>query len=118
MNETFMPGASHLAAGPLVARRISGQQPLEVLAVGGLAELRDVGLEAGAVDPAFAESDFLKAGDFEALTILDDDRNAVSIAATAAQAVEGGVTGQFTVTRTGSTAAALTVRFSRLVPST
>lgn len=43
------------------------------------------------------------------LTILDDDRNAVSIAATAAQAVEGGGSGQLIITRTGSTAASLSV---------
>ncbi len=43
------------------------------------------------------------------LTILDDDRNAVSILATTGQAVEGGAAGQFTVARTGSTAASLSV---------
>ena len=43
------------------------------------------------------------------LSILDDDRNTVSIVATTPTAVEGGASGVFTVSRTGSTTAALTV---------
>lgn len=46
------------------------------------------------------------------LTILDDDRNAVSVAASNPSAVEGGVAGQLTLTRTGSTAAVLTVNLT------
>ena len=55
-----------------VSRRISGQQAFQVLAVGGLAELLDVGLEAGAVDPALREGDFLDAGDLQAGAVLKD----------------------------------------------
>ena len=43
------------------------------------------------------------------LSILDDDRNTVSIVATTPTAVEGGASGLLTVSRTGSTAASLTV---------
>ena len=46
------------------------------------------------------------------LTILDDDRNAVTIEATGATAVEGGGTGELTVTRTGSTNASLSVNLT------
>ncbi len=46
------------------------------------------------------------------LSILDDDRNAVSIVATTPNAVEGGASGIFTVSRTGSTTAALTVNLT------
>ncbi len=43
------------------------------------------------------------------LSILDDDRNTVTITATTPTAVEGGTSGQLTVSRTGSTTASLTV---------
>jgi Calx-beta domain/PKD domain len=43
------------------------------------------------------------------LSILDDDRNTVTVTATGPNAVEGGAPGQFTLTRTGSAAAALSV---------
>ncbi|MDB6070699.1 MAG: outer rane adhesin like protein, partial [Verrucomicrobiales bacterium] len=43
------------------------------------------------------------------LTISDDDRNEVTIASTLPNANEGGAGGQFTLTRSGSTAATLTV---------
>ncbi len=46
------------------------------------------------------------------LTILDDDRNAVAVAASNPSAVEGGAAGQLTLTRTGNTAAALTVNLT------
>ncbi len=43
------------------------------------------------------------------LTIADDDRNVVTIAATTPNAVEGGASGVFTLTRTGNLAATLAV---------
>jgi hypothetical protein len=45
-------------------------------------------------------------------TILDDDRNTVTIAATTPTAVEGGAAGVFTVTRTGNTTGTLNVSLS------
>jgi hypothetical protein len=45
-------------------------------------------------------------------TILDDDRNTVSIEATTPTAVEGGANGVLVVTRTGNTSGALTVALS------
>lgn len=44
--------------------------------------------------------------------IADDDRNIVTVEATGATAIEGGTNGTFTVTRTGSTIAALTVNLT------
>jgi hypothetical protein len=46
------------------------------------------------------------------ILIADDDRNTVSIAATTPTALEGGASGVFTLTRTGSTNAALTVNLT------
>lgn len=47
------------------------------------------------------------------ITIADDDKPTVTIAATDANAAEPGTdTGQFTITRTGSTASALTVNYA------
>ncbi len=46
------------------------------------------------------------------LTIADDDRNTVTIAATTPTAVEGGASGVFTITRTGNTTGALTVNLT------
>ena len=43
------------------------------------------------------------------LSILDDDRNTVTVTASTPTAVEGGASGQLTVSRTGSTTASLTV---------
>ena len=45
-------------------------------------------------------------------TIADDDRSILTLAATDATVSEAGDAGQFTLTRTGSTAGALTVNFS------
>ena len=44
----------------------------EVLAVGGFAEVLDLGFEAGLIDPAIAKGDLLETGDLEALAVLDD----------------------------------------------
>ncbi len=46
------------------------------------------------------------------LTIADDDRNTVTIAATTPTAVEGGASGVFTITRTGNTTGSLTVNLT------
>ncbi len=46
------------------------------------------------------------------LTIADDDRNTVNIVATTPNAVEGGASGVFTITRTGNTSGSLTVNLT------
>jgi regulation of enolase protein 1 (concanavalin A-like superfamily) len=46
------------------------------------------------------------------LSVLDDDRNTVTLTATTPTAVEGGASGLFTVTRTGVLTAALTVNLT------
>lgn len=46
------------------------------------------------------------------VTIDDDDRNTVTIAATTPNAVEGGASGVFTLTRTGNTSGSLTVNLT------
>ena len=50
---------------------LAGEEPAQVLGVARLAELRDVGLEAGPVDPALPPGDLLQAGDLEPLAVLD-----------------------------------------------
>jgi hypothetical protein len=57
----------YLAVNPAASNEF-----LEVGAVVGLAELGDGGVEAGASEPALAETDFFEAGDLETLAVFDD----------------------------------------------
>jgi hypothetical protein len=45
---------------------------LQVGAVVGFAEFRDGDFEGGLGEPTLAETDFFEAGDFQALTVLND----------------------------------------------
>jgi regulation of enolase protein 1 (concanavalin A-like superfamily) len=56
---------------------------------------------------------FLSASSAHVFTLIDDDTPVVTIAASTPTAFEGGSAGAFTVSRTGSTASALTVTFTR-----
>src|SRR5208283_1744638 len=51
---------------------LPGKQPSQVLGVARVAELRDVRLKPGVVDPALAPGDLLEARDLEPLPVLDD----------------------------------------------
>src|SRR5581483_5720741 len=48
-----------------------GEQTDKIAAVSRLAELLDVGLQPGPVNPAVAPGDLLRTGDFQSLTILN-----------------------------------------------